>query len=71
MLIENYEERIRHLCAKLASASEEEWFPLVLELKSAIREHLQSVRTLALQTLKNSEKAAKTRENAPPQKPAA
>jgi len=54
MFIRNYEDRIRELCAKLRNASDDEWEPILAELKATIHEHLEWVRSVATGALKGA-----------------
>jgi HEAT repeat protein len=55
------DDRIRRLCSKVTSASEEEAEPLLKELQSAIREKIESVRKLAARQLIQRKKAEQRR----------
>jgi hypothetical protein len=45
------EDRIRELCAKAVSSDEAEFTTVMSELRSAMREHIEKIRTLAVRQL--------------------
>jgi hypothetical protein len=61
VLSRRLDDRIRSLCSKVTSASEDEVEPLLKELQSAIREKIESVRRLAVRQLIQREKAEQRR----------
>lgn len=45
------EDRVRELCEKAIAADDTEFPVVILELRSAMREHIENIRTLAVRQL--------------------
>ena len=45
------EDRIRELCAKAITSDDSEFTTVMSELRSAMREHIEQIRTLAVRRL--------------------
>ncbi len=57
------EDRIRELCAKVVSAEDSEFSVVMSELRSAISEQIEGIRTLAVRPLaRESARVAEPRE---------
>lgn len=54
MQIADYAHRVQEICAKLSTADDSEWEPLLEELKEVLRDHGRWVRTIAAVTVKHS-----------------
>jgi hypothetical protein len=52
--VPDYPERVHAICARLSTAGDSEWQPLLEELREVLREHDRLIRALAAATLKNS-----------------
>ena len=51
MLSHRSEDRIRELCAKAVTSDDPEFTSVMSELRSAMREHIENIRTLAVRQL--------------------
>jgi hypothetical protein len=52
--IPDYAQRVKEICARLSTAGDLEWKPLLEELREVLHEHDCWVRTVAAATQKNS-----------------